>query len=76
MYSYPIYNYSNGTSQIVGQTVTLSLTAKITKIDTSGKNLALIIDALAKINGINIDSVSFDVTDKTILESNARTAAY
>ena len=38
--------------------------------------MATLIDALAKINGINIDSVTFDVSDKTSLETQARESAY
>ena len=46
------------------------------QLDAKGEKVAKFIDALAAVNGINIDSVSFDIFDKTKLQTDARAAAF
>jgi uncharacterized protein YggE len=45
-------------------------------VDANGLNLGSLVDNLANINGINIDSVTFDVSDKSDLETRARANAF
>lgn len=73
---YPEYSYVSGRSEIVGQTASQSLTARVHQLDAKGEKVAKFIDSLAVVNGINIDSVSFDINDKTKLQTDARSAAF
>lgn len=73
---YPEYNYINGRSEIVGQTASQSLTIRARGVDPKGQKVGVLVDALAQVDGINIDSVSFDIYDKTKLQTQARADAY
>jgi hypothetical protein len=66
----------NNRAEIIGVSATLILVIKLTKIDSYGSNLAKLIDNLALINGISIESVTFDVNDKSKIEMEAKTNAY
>lgn len=52
------------------------MTVRIRGLDAKGTKVGTLVDALAQVNGINIDSVSFDIFDKTALQTQARTAAF
>lgn len=52
------------------------MTIRIRGLDAKGQKVATLVDALAQINGVNLDSVSFDIYDKTKLQSQSRAAAY
>lgn len=69
---YPEYNYQNGRSEIVGQSAQQSLTVRIRGLDSQGTKVGTLVDALARINGLNIDSVSFDIYNKVPLQAQAR----
>ena len=73
---FPEYNFVNGRNEIIGQTASQSLTARVRQLDAKGEKVARFVDAVAVINGINIDSVSFDIFDKTKLQTDARAAAF
>lgn len=45
-------------------------------LDTEGKKIGVLVDALSQVNGININSVSFDIFNKTKLQAEARAAAF
>lgn len=66
----------NGKSQVVGQQATQSLAITVLGLDSKGQKVGTLVDALSQVNGINIDSVSFDVFNKTSLQNQARTAAF
>ncbi len=66
---YPEYNYQNGKNQIVGQRATQSLTVTIRNIDSKGQKVGTLVDALSQVNGIKIDSVTFDIFDKKQLQT-------
>lgn len=73
---YPEYNYQNGRSEVVGQQASQTLTVRVRNLDAKGQKVGVLVDALAQIDGINIDSVSFDIYDKTPLQTQARAAAF
>jgi uncharacterized protein YggE len=73
---YPEYSYQNGKSEIIGQSAQQSLTVRVKGIDAKGTKVGTLVDALAQVNGINIDSVSFDIFNKTPLQTKAREAAF
>lgn len=67
-------DYQQG--QIVGQIASQSLTVRVNALDSKGEKLGLLIDQLSTITGIIIDSVNFDIRDKTPLQKQARAAAF
>ena len=73
---YPEYSYSSGKSEIVGQQASQSLTVNVLGLDEKGTKVGVLVDALGQINGININSVSFDIVDKTKLQAIARESAF
>ncbi len=68
--------FINESSQIIGQQGQQTLTVKVLKIDSTGQKVGTLVDALALVNGIIIDSVTFDIFDKTRLQINARANAF
>ena len=62
--------------QIIGKKASQTIRITFRNLDADGANLASLIDDLAKINTIVINSVSFDIFDKTKLQKEAREAAF
>lgn len=52
------------------------MTIRANNIDSKGQKIGILVDSLANINGVNIDSVTFDIADKTKLQTEARAAAF
>lgn len=75
-YVFDQYGTVNGTSQVIGKQAQISIMVKVRGPGDLGKNVATLIDALAVIEGINIDNVSFDIFDKTALQTQARADAF
>ena len=75
-YVSPKYKYTPSGSEIIGQQASQSLTIKVRNLDAKGQKVATLVDALAQINGVNLDSVSFDIFDKTPLQNQARADAF
>lgn len=73
---FPEYSFLNGRNEVIGQTASQSLTVRVRNLDAKGESVARLIDALAAVNGININSVTFDILDKTQLQTEARAAAF
>ena len=73
---YPKYNYSSGTSVIVGYTVYLSLTVTIRGIDNNSKRIARVIDALASAGVTSIYGLTYDTVDPSAGKSVARKNAW
>lgn len=73
---YAEYDYSVSPPRETGQRAQQSLTIKVRGLDEKGQKVATLIDALAKVDGLNINNVSFDIFDKTPLQTQARAAAF
>lgn len=74
---YPEYDYSVNPARETGQRAQQSITIRVRGLDEKGQKVATLIDALAtKVNGLNINNVSFDIFDKTPLQTQARAAAF
>ena len=73
---YPKYNYTNGTSVVVGYTVYVSLTVIIRGIDTNSQKIAKVIDTLASNGATSIYGLSYDTQDPSAGKSVARINAW
>ena len=73
---YPKYNYSSGTSVIVGYTVYISLTVTIRGINTNSQRIARVIDALASAGVNSIYGLTYDTVDPSAGKSVARKNAW
>ena len=62
--------------QIIGKKASQTIQVTVRNVDEDGTNLAQLIDDLAKIDTIIINSVRFDIFDKTLLQEEARAAAF
>lgn len=71
-----VYDYSNGQSVLVGQKASQTLTVKIRNITDDGAAIGKLIDAASKIDGILVNGVNFDQSDRTLGVRQARKAAY
>lgn len=73
---YPKYNYTNGTSVVIGYTVYISLTVTIRGIDTNSQRIARVIDALASAGVNSIYGLTYDTVDPSAGKSVARKNAW
>lgn len=73
---YPEYDYSNNQAVLRGQRASASVEAKVKGLDAKASQASKIIDQVAKIDKIQIGSISFDIEDKTAIFSEARKLAY
>lgn len=73
---YPKYDYSNGTSTIVGYTVYVSLTITIRGIANNSDKIARVIDGLASAGVTSIYGLSYDTTDRPARTVDARRNAW
>ena len=73
---YPRYNYTNGTSYIIGYTVYVSLTVTIRNIDKNTQKLAKVVDALASAGVSSIYGLSYDLSNPMAGKSAARSLAW
>ena len=73
---YPKYDYSNGTSTIVGYTVYISLTITIRGIANNSDKIARVIDGLASAGVTSIYGLSYDTSDRTARTIDARRNAW
>lgn len=67
----PMYDYSRGTPRITGYQASSNLTIKIRAMDKANS----VIDAATASGANNIGNVTFDVSDKTKAENQARSLA-
>lgn len=74
---YPEYDYlkDNG-RQLVGQRVRQTLNIKISDIDNDEERVTDILDALGRIDGLELNSVNFDIEEKEALFTKAREKAF
>ncbi|MFM7859612.1 MAG: SIMPL domain-containing protein, partial [Flammeovirgaceae bacterium] len=73
---FPNTTWNNGKSEIIGQIASQSLRIVIVNIGNDGQRISRLIDALATVNGIQINGISYDLADKTKAFAQARQAAY
>lgn len=62
--------------KLMGQRVRQTLTIKIPGIDKNPERVTDILDAIGEINGLELNSVNFDIEDKKELFSKAREEAF
>jgi uncharacterized protein YggE len=65
--TYANTSYINGTSKVLGQIASQSFEVTIPSIKPDGSNIGKLIDELAKINGILLNGLSFDIANKTTI---------
>ncbi len=73
---YPEYDYTKGIAVIKGQRATVTLNVKIKKIDDKATKVTKIIDEVAKVDKVQLGSITFDIEDKTTFFSQARAEAF
>jgi len=74
---YPRYNYTNGTSVVIGYTVYISLTVTIRGIDTNSQRIGKVVDALAITQGsTSVYGLTYDTVDPSAGKSVARANAW
>ena len=61
---------------MIGKRASQTITITVRDLDEAGTKVANLIDELAKINTIIINSVRFDIFDKSGLQQEARAAAF
>jgi uncharacterized protein YggE len=72
----PVYNYTNGVSLLVGEKATQMFTVKIKNVTNGALAVGNLITAASKIDGIIVESVNFDQSDRTFGTQKARSAAF
>jgi uncharacterized protein YggE len=73
---YPNTSYANGVSTVLGQIATESFSITIPVLNSNGSNIGALIDSLATVNGIILNGLSFDLSNKTSQFVLARANAY
>ncbi len=73
---YPRYNYTDGTSVIIGYTVYVSLTVTINNIHANNQKVAQVIDALASAGATSISGIGYDTADPNFGKATARVYAW
>lgn len=63
-------------SEIIGQQASQILTVTIKGIDNKGTKVGSLVDALTSVENVSINSVIFDIDDKSSLQGQARTLAF
>lgn len=71
-----MYEYRNNENVLVGQKASQTLSVKIRDIAADGAAIGRLIDAAAKIDGLLVNGVTFDQSDRTLGVKQARKAAY
>lgn len=73
---YTEYDYNSGSRKVIGQQASETLEVKVKKIDEKAAKAVKIIDELSQIDNLQMNSIYFDIEDKTDLFSKAREAAF
>ena len=73
---YTEYDYNSGSRRVIGQQASENLEVKIKKIDAKASKAVKIIDELSTIDNLQMNSIYFDIEDKTDLFSKAREMAF
>jgi uncharacterized protein YggE len=72
----PAYNYTNGLSVLVGQRASQTISIKVRKLNENASAVGALINALSKVNGITVNGVSFDQSNRELGVKQARRAAF
>ena len=72
----PQYEYSNKGQFLTGQKASQTLRITVRSVGSNGGNLGPLIDALAGINGIQLNNLSFDKENKSEAQRQARRLAF
>lgn len=71
-----VYDYTNGQNILVGQRASQTLSVKIRDITSDGAAIGKLIDAASKVDGLVVNGVNFDQSDRKLGVRQARKAAY
>jgi len=71
-----VYDFQNGENILTGQKASQTLSVKIRNISADGAAIGKLIDEASKINGLVVNGVTFDQTDRTLGVKEARKAAF
>jgi uncharacterized protein YggE len=72
----PQYDYTNGTQTLTGQQASQTVNVKVRNISSDGSTVGKLVDALTNVNGIDLSGISFDISNKTSLNTQARQLAF
>lgn len=72
---YPDYDYNNGTQVLIGQQASQTLTVKMRDIGEDAAKAASLIDNVATINNITLNSINFSAEDDAAAVTAARQEA-
>lgn len=75
IYLYPVYNYTNGTSYIIGQQASLGLRVVVGNLNETKDLLGEVATNLSAVNNISLSGFSFQNSDTTQAYRLARFAA-
>ncbi len=70
------YEYRNNENVLVGQRASQTLSVKIRNLSADGESIGKLIDDASKIDGIVVNGVNFDQSDRTLGIKQARKAAF
>lgn len=73
---YPRYNYTNGTSVIVGQTASVTISISIKGIDKNSQKIAKVFDAVSSTTVTSLYGITYDTVDPNDGKSVARKLAW
>ena len=71
-----VYDYSGGEAVLTGQKASQTLSVKIRSLTADGSNIGKLIDEASKIDGLIVNGVTFDQSDRTLGVKDARKAAF
>ena len=73
---FPEYDWTDQGRRLLGQRARQTLVVTLTDIQDSTARLSLILDQLAEIDGIELQNVAFDLSDKDEMAAQARALAF
>jgi hypothetical protein len=73
---FPEYDWTDQGRRLLGQRARQTLLVTVTGIEDSTARLSLILDQLAEIDGIELQNVAFDLSDKDEMAAEARALAF
>lgn len=62
----PIYDYQSGEGILTGQKASQTLSVKIRSLTADGANIGRLVDEASKIDGLIVNGVTFDQSDRTL----------
>ena len=75
IYLYPVYNYTNGISYVIGQQASLGLRVVVGNLNVTKDLLGSVASNLSTVNNISLSGFSFQNSDTTQAYRSARFAA-